>query len=450
MQTDDPALIAAKQDLQYLKLVLGLNGTKTADSHSKCPLCAADCLSYAYQASTRSGGQGAYVFNCKKGCARGTVIDALVKVGNLDIKTAIKEAKERYKGGRGLPAPRPMLALPAPQEDLNYGKMSLPPVLDMAVANDFVGRYNEFLLGNMDLSAKFRRGISEDVVRKYRIGFVQGEKIKVGYAGGTVLTPAAWVLPITDENGQMMAVKLHVEKPAPVFSNGPFKGKSLWMPFGTAPTYDKATGVKPRIAYQCLWPHISQQASGDPEKGSFGRTLDWYIDRIPQGSELDSEWRMKVEEERAILSLEIRRTEAEFENGDFDKALLRAWDFMKAKIMRSITHQPEIPRDVPLDMSRYYAIVTGELKALAGISAGVIASSNTGGEGWIPPPAMLAPYKDKDVIVVVDEDPPKKIVMTNGEVNRQCTGLDYGRKLSLALLREGASDVRIKTGGKTE
>jgi len=105
------------------------------------------------------------------------------------------------------------------------------------------------------------RGVSFEVVRALRVGFL----LELVFAEwpGWQLGPA-WVLPITDGSGKIIALKLHREFP----QSGP---KALWAPFGT--TTKPGSGSRLN-GFSTLWPPPELFAPVNEGKGGLLDDVD--------------------------------------------------------------------------------------------------------------------------------------------------------------------------------
>ncbi len=172
--------------------------------------------------------EGVWFYKCHSSCGFGTIIDAAMKKSGVTDCHAALMVLERELG----------IKIIADEEYID-------PVIDLERANAFITDAHENLLASQELQDQYmksKRGLSLEVVKAYKIGFVSGVGIK-----GKAWNVFGWVLPITDPSGKLLGVKLHTEKP---LWNNPAKPapKAVWAPFGTYPAGDPHHGTK------TLWP----------------------------------------------------------------------------------------------------------------------------------------------------------------------------------------------------
>jgi len=119
------------------------------------------------------------------------------------------------------------------------------PVPNVKRAERFIAYAQGCLLGNPGVQEQWlpHRGIPVTVARRYRLGFVPGGGITI--LGWQRPVRNTWAIPIPAVEGNVLAVKLHKERP----SEG--EPKSLWCPFGTQ---QNPRTRKPRHAYLTLFP----------------------------------------------------------------------------------------------------------------------------------------------------------------------------------------------------
>ena len=212
-------LSALKRDRAMLLAVLGID---SAGQHLKCPFHAEATGSLAVWQGREDG---VWLWKCHAGCGTGTIIDAAMKQYRCGTPREAFAALERELGVKiGC------------DEDLQ------DTIIDLERAEKFIAEAHNLLMNSFRIQETYligKRGISNlDVIRKYRVGFVE----HAGFAGKS-WSITGWVLPITDAGGSVMAVKLHTEvRPWP---DGP---KCLFAPFGTHPA------EKPRHGVYTLWP----------------------------------------------------------------------------------------------------------------------------------------------------------------------------------------------------
>lgn len=477
---EDQALLRAKQDGAYLCRVLRIPAGRAADQHAVCPVCGDKTLRYGVE---KEKGTGVFLWQCMKGCGQGTVIDALMLVEGLDTKSAIQEAKQVHGGDQNGTAQRPPLnghypsnhqpypqgrqrALPIvepdPSQAVRYGVMRPDPVLDFERAGAFVSAANAYLLEYGNIPSHYKRGISADVIRKYNIGFIENVPLKYSERGQGWMIPHAWVLPITDGENKLKAVKLHFERPHPVQKARDSdqwvecEGKNRWAPFGTEPKSDPAKGIKPNHAYYGLWPH-PHTFDLPGSRAEFSTDIKWWLDRMPQEGPLAQKWEQTVADEALQIALETKRDYSELDAQEMMQAWQRAFDIIKNEIMRTVCKLlTDQKRDAgeqntgAMDWNETIFVCPGELKALAVLSAGFMATAVTGGEGWIPPPQVLASLAGARVCVLYDNDAAKKRVLPGGRIDIKQPGHTWADQMVKALRDVGAANVTAKSGGRKE
>ncbi|MCY3019269.1 MAG: hypothetical protein NTW87_09615 [Planctomycetota bacterium] len=445
--TNDPieaeALRKAKEDGPFLWKVLGV--TKNGN-HETCPLCKKRNL------SVQVNERGEYYFNCKGGCGGGSVVDAIRLVEKKDLKAALNEAKAPYRPAQS-PYSRFTHAPVNPQasagpDDVRYGTARPEPKLDMDKAQAFVDKAHKHLMGDLGLLDMWHRGISADVVKQYTLGFIEDEPMRWAPWLPEHRLPAAWVLPVTDPTGKALkGVKIHFEVRPKDNRGEPWGAKALWLPFGTEPAYDEAKNVKPHNAYYGLWPHPDTLVRPMPEVNV---DVNWWVARIPKGHPLEKRLNDAKELSLHCIAQDQKMTVDQLSDDDCGLALDQAFATLRGEIVRLVTKgenaAPEEEEDVEKpDWEEYVFVHAGELKALAWRSVGLMATSVTSGESWIPPPNVLACFAACKMVIFYDDDPPT--LNTRGEV--RCPGAEYARRLNRALLRAGATETIVINGGRT-
>ena len=438
---DDPATIAAKRDGPFLYRVLGLPPNPDR-SHSLCPVCKDRCM--------RVGpNDGIFLFECMKGCCKGSVVDALMVVEGKTLKEAFAEIHQIYGQNTGSVQPRQWRRPEQPVgpeggdhgfvEDIKYGKVGSPPVLDEQRVEEFITKSHQHLLDNLHLVKHFHRGLSEQVIVEHRIGFL--ENVKVKFHGGSPdgwNIPAAWNLPITDEDKKVRGDKFHFEIRPKMFDGSTFGGKSIWAPFGTLPKYEKDKS-KPRDSYYCLWPHPNTLHEPHP---TINTGMQYFVDRIPEGP-LMERWKAKCREHRQMIAAELSRSEDDISGSDAWVAMERAFDEMRREIIAAVRKPIMSPAGIEsagkigVNIREYVVLCPGELKALAGLSLGLMATATTGGEGWIPPPEILSAFAGRKVLINYDNDPPR--LDSKGMVRQP--GVEFLNRMIPALKRNGATEI---------
>lgn len=447
MSTDDPILNQIKCDGAALREVLGI---RKDGNHEKCPVCGKP-NNRVFPAKTGSGQYSWKCYGCNK---NGSIVDAVMHIERVDIGKAIAIVKQRYGGpNRPRPAPRPQIQTPPEQEGPRYATDRPDPILDMERATDFIQHTHDHLMKHLDYSQRFKRGLSQSVIETYNIGFAENEAVAYERSGdsGVMQIPGAWVLPITNEAGDLKGVKLHYEIMPPNF-----KGKSRWATFGTFPKYDRANNISPVHSYYDLWPHVRIQSPPGIISISGGDEgdINSFIFRITDDKLLHAwEEALRIKKFKMALAKSLK-SEADLSGGDLDDCRQSAWAEMRDRIMRHVNNskskQSIIERAPDLPASKQFVyLCPGELKALALRSVGLVATSITGGESWIPPPRILAELHGLKVCVLADDDNPRKIVHpTTGAEQILCAGMQWAERIGHAIKCNGAREVAIKWGGQ--
>lgn len=450
---DSPELIAAKQDGNFLRSILGISRD---DNHAVCRLCGKDNL----RCKMKKDG---YRWDCYSGCGGGSCVDALMVFEKKTLKEAMAVIFKAYGNGAPNTPTRQHAQEPRVAEtvrEFRAASRQPEPVLDIARAEEFVEKSHQYLMANLDLVTHFKRGISQSIIEKYRLGFIENTPIKwrpddrgVGWN-----IPASWVLPVTDARGKLKGVKLHFEIRPLMKGNKSkgeadwvqCKGKSRWAPFGTEPKYDKAAGVSPVHAYYGLWPH--PDTLEDPALGEeFSSDIGWWINKIPDGP-LREEWYKTHEWEILAVAEELSKTKEDLEPSELSFALDRAFAIMREKIFKAVGNRPievdavdpEAPE--PVSWKDFIFITPGELKAFAILSSGLRACAVTSGENWIPPPDTLSCFKGLNICILYDDDPPG----LTPQGRTIWTGKAWAKQLATALARVGARSVVLLSGGRKE
>lgn len=219
------------------EMLLSVLGATKIGKHLPCPFHGGGDSFSIWQ-----GKDGCWLWKCNSsGCGTGTVLDAAMKVYRVP---SVVEACRAMEAQLGIKIIR----------DEDYHE----PQINHEVAEAFVTDAHEYLMSSAELQDKWlnkKRGIYNlDTVKKYRLGFVTPDRFKFGSTPRVGKTSKpwtwnlfGWVLPITNADGMLMAVKLHTEKA--LFTWAPTKSpKCVWAPFGTYP------GTEPKDGCATLWP----------------------------------------------------------------------------------------------------------------------------------------------------------------------------------------------------
>lgn len=171
---------------------------------------------------------GFWYWACKAGCGEGTFIDAFMLTHRMNKNEAFAEI-EKQLGARF-------------SKDEKKGSQG-PPLIDLERAEKFVAYAHNNLLNDIDIQLKWvhgKRGLDIFTCERFGLGFVTNFCFERWPQWNL---PAAWVLPVTNAAGELMAVKLHFEE-RPKLGDGKPGPKCLWCPFG----------VTKRSGYATLWP----------------------------------------------------------------------------------------------------------------------------------------------------------------------------------------------------
>ena len=513
-QQDTPEDIAvkaaAKSDLRFIYEVLGLNESRPLAQHKPCIFCnSSDAMQAGF---SRNGGTFYSCYSCGAG---GDVLNALQVSRNMSFPEVMKELHRRYgqstgsySGARQLPSPQaraysngttghslpPPIApkqrlLPVPKQELVYlppivvqqqalaVRQSAPrygenefnlvrnpqvvnappkrtePVIDVEETDAFVVKAHSYLMNDFKrIMGRYKRGITEAVAKKYRLGFLEHEPIKKTrpwHSRGMTI-PSAWVLPITDQYETLKGVKIHCEE-APLRSDGSRMEKCLWMPFGTEPKYDKATDQHPVNSYYTMWPHPDTLTP--VRANDFSSSTMWWIERINKecSQKMLEEWRSQVEYHKFNVAYELGKMTDQLDGPDIVVAMEKAWFDMREKIQRELcgSEDKELEegfaknnrfqrRSDEEDFYKYIFICPGELKALSAESAGLMATAPTGGESWTPGADWMNAFYGMHIWLAYDDDPPRRDLKT-GKV--YIPGVAWAAKFTDLMKRWNVSSV---------
>lgn len=443
----DELLFRLKQDFSLIQSVLGI---QKDGNHCPCPLCG-DKTSLRVSQDSKTG-SGVWLWQCMKGCGKGTVVDAIMATKKLPIAQAIAELK-RMAGITDSPA-----AKRPPQAPRNTGngntmlpppppvdKVNSEPTIDQDRANQFIEYAHQELVGRPELHKWLtKRRVSMEVATKFRLGFIDSFVIKMLGKNGRPdfdwPVNNAWVLPITNDQDKLMAVKLHFE-----VAQKSFKGKSLWMPFGTWPKHDRHRNIMPQHSYYTLWPHLGSQRKPLPKFEDI-HNINWWICRA--STSLRDEFNQAFEMEKLTLAEKISKLPDDFSASELEHCLQLAFESKRAEIQKYVnTHalKQADPKLISKKRYDYVVFAPGELKALAEITAGERATSCTGGEGALPPPSMFSVFQGHNVLIKHDDDIP----WINETTSRhQCAGRAFVYKLASMMYTHHAREVREYAHGR--
>lgn len=443
----DDLLLRLKQDASLLKSVLNI---KTDGNHCPCPLCG-DKTSLRVTIDSKNA-SGVWLWQCMKGCGQGTVIDALMKTRNMAAGAAIAELKRMVGLPASSPSHRPAPQTPShpPPQPALYQSRPLDkqypePHIDQERAQMFVAYAHEELIERKELHKWLdKRKISIEVATKYRIGFLDSFAIKMLGKNGRPdfdwLVESAWVLPITNAKDQLMAVKLHFEVP-----QQRFKGKSIWMPFGTWPKHDRNRNIMPHHSYHTLWPTLQSQRKPVPKFEDI-HNIQWWVARA--NADLRDEFNQALECEKLGMAHHLTKCVEDLTNSELEQCLQLAFETKRVEIQKYVTTQAIKKGGRSLDeLNRYDFVVfsPGELKALAEISAGERATAITGGEGSLPPSHMFAVFQGMRVLIKHDDDIPW---VNENNKRTFCSGRTFVHHLTSILYAHNAVAVKEAPHGR--
>lgn len=437
MRGDDEFVQQIKSDGSFLRQILGV---ERDGQHCKCPWCNDTCM----RVGPDKRGNGIYLFQCMKDCAQGTVIDAIMKLENKSFSDVMADLRKQHGVQRAAAGASKEREKITPQEREEQDRPD--PVIDMEKALEFVNWAHETLCTREDLQAKWltKRNITLDVCRRYRVGFLDEFVIDIPGRDGGQDRPwrvnNGWVLPITDNLGVLRAVKIHFETPPPGF-----KGKSVWMPFGTEPKHDRVKNIIPVNAYYSFWPPLEQQTR---EQQEVGTDYTWWLNRAPEA--MQDEWRKAFEFEKLSRAADLSVSVDELSMADVESAAQTIFSQMRGKIQREVLRASAQARGEKFDGGNYdYAVVPpGELKALADISAGEIATSVTGGEGALPTERHFGVFRGRNVLLKYDDDIAKLARPDDPKSKILCAGRAFVHKMVPMLTKFKAREIRIATHGR--
>lgn len=429
---DDPIILAAKQDFEFGYSILGLRGPS---NHGECPFCGdKTCL----RAGPMRDDPSIFGWQCMKGCGKGTVIDALMLMEKKDFKTVAQDLRKKYGSGGQYHvkrvAPQPRQSRPEQER--------IEPVLDMDRAIEFRDKAHKHLLNNLHLVKTFRRGLTEEVIIRHKVGFIENTPLFFPGSRNGWNIPASWTLPVDAPWMKMpnpmtpivKGIKLHMEIRPP---NWP--SKSLWAPFGTKPDYDPEKDIKPQHSFYGLWPHPSLI---EPPRVAINTDIASWIKRIPQGSKIEQQFEDEKKYQTEFMAIDQKIMDTDLSPSDRWEAITRAFNVLRKDIIKAVREaesksiKEEVDDDVP-NWLDFIFLCPGELKALAVESCGYMATSVTGGEGWMPPQRVMEPLEGAKVIICRDDDPIR--LDTSGK--SRCAGRMWASRMDAALRRVNVSCI---------
>lgn len=433
---DSAELLAVKADGERLCQVLGLT-RYGRQSHRQCKVCGSPGALAVHE----SGGVwGWKCFSCGKG---GTIVDAIMLLENKRLPDVLHELAGPRK--RELPEDHRKHE----QREWEGGfsdRERAVPVPDKERMEAFIKARHEYLLAHLGLVQQHERGLSEDVIRRYRVGFAQNLEVRFYPNQRTPhVLRASWILPVADDTGEVKGVKMHHEE-KPVRPNGElFEGKCSWAPFGTEPKYDREKEIKPNDSFYTLWPW---PASFEDKVSAVSSDPAWWVKRIPDGSPVMERWNTQLQWSRYEVAHEVGKLEEALTESEIWQAFTRAFaalaDDIQKVVLKTMGIEEKTGRKPALVPEDWYFLMPGELKALAAISDGLKATASTGGEAWIPSPRLLSWFRGRRVCLMYDDDA-TRIVPRTGKV--VCPGKEWAHKLALGLDCAHAADVAVFTCG---
>lgn len=439
---DDVNVATIKQSERLILEVLGL---QKSSNHAPCPFCRdSSGLSVYFLAAGNH-----WRYKCHKCGVGGSVFDALAKLSSLSFS----EAKTRCMEMLGLKSPqngkqRFTSSNGVRQQSVEEVVKSSPkqePELDFRKAEDFIKKCHNVLMNSDDLVERYmqrKRGISEAIAKRYRLGFIQHgrypsrRKDKDGGAyGDSMMLPASWVLPLTDHEGNLKAVKLHHEIMPTLSDGSKAKGKS--RPVSGICKTDV-------FDYNAFWPHPATQEkkiSGI----NFTRDANWWLSRLPDG-QIKDQFKKGLYNYSTFLNKEVGgKHPDDFGPKEHEIVFQYTFEQMQEKIKQEVLRVEKKEDDPDRSIHNWVIITPGELKALAYISAGFIATSGTGGESNVPHRDYFQCFRGRRVALNWDDDAPSE---SAGKV--QCTGPEWVRKMTDLLEDAKALEIRAFTWGRKE
>lgn len=238
--------------------------------------------------------------------------------------------------------------------------------------------------------AHARRCISPDVASRYWVQYVPADdRILVEhpdpddrYERKTYVISDAWVIPITNESGDIEGIKVHRENPGDY-------GKSGWVRIGI----NRFGDFNDRNGYATLWPPpewLGKPDFLDPD-GDLSPEGQARRDALPQ-DKLAGLCRRRAAW-LADLSDAYQDPPHEFLGRMANWAACRDWQAFDAEAL--LDDRPE---------ARTLIVAPGELKALAYLSAGFHAVSPTVGDGMTWTPGLIRRLDGWRVVVAMDDD----------------------------------------------
>ncbi|MEI6232916.1 MAG: toprim domain-containing protein [Planctomycetota bacterium] len=217
-----PSLCDIKHDLTALIEILEI---ERAGNHCPCRFCGDKTALSVF--NTNAG----WRFNCHRCSVSGSIIDAVALAEGFPVSTAIK-----FLTGSANPPRRSIrktLAIPPKNVEPQ------PPVPNTELLCSTLDCVSKTLQESAESQAQWlnKRGIPLQTARVFRLGFMP----RVSFPQWKYPLENTWVIPISNANGNVLAMKLHREHA----STGP---KCIWAPLGTEPK------EQPRHGWSTLWP----------------------------------------------------------------------------------------------------------------------------------------------------------------------------------------------------
>jgi hypothetical protein len=169
------------------------------------------------------GDHGRVLVRCYAGCDAKAVVSAMGLTWGHLFPDGLP-----YRDGTPLPKLPPRRPDPEP----------VPPVPDRDLLNRILGHALEGVQTDAAWPWIQARGVDVETCLRWTVGYMPWIRFKA-WKGAI---PRVWIIPVSDANGNVVALKMHREKPPEGFAKG------SWAPIGTEPA------EKPRHGFNTFWP----------------------------------------------------------------------------------------------------------------------------------------------------------------------------------------------------